>query len=89
MGDPATGNDTTQYFVGLQWDEVGPGTLGVALGNTGAITEGSEETTMYEVFYNYPVNDGVTITPVIYSKETVGADNDDHTGILVKTSFSF
>jgi len=88
-GDPTTAADSTQYFIGLQWDEVGPGTLGVALGNTGAITEGSEETTMYEVFYNYPVNDGVTITPVIYSKETVGADNDDHTGILVKTSFSF
>ena len=89
MGDPATGNDTTQYFVGLQWDEVGPGTLGVALGNTGAIADGAEETTMYEVFYNYPVNDGMTITPVIYSKEEAGAANDSDTGIIVKTSFSF
>ena len=41
---------------------------------------------MYEVFYNYPVNDGMTVTPVIYSKEKAG---DDETGILVKTSFSF
>jgi len=88
-GDPTSANDSTQYFVGLQWDEVGPGTLGVALGNTGAITDGSEETTMYEVFYNYPVNDGMTITPVIYTKEIAGASNDDQTGILVKTSFSF
>jgi hypothetical protein len=87
MGDPTTGNDTTQYFIGLQWDEVGPGTLGVALGNTGPITDGSTETSFYEVFYNYPVNDGMTITPVIYTKEVANAD--DQTGVLVKTSFSF
>jgi hypothetical protein len=88
MGDPASGNDTTQYFVGLQWDEVGPGTLGLALGNTGPIADGATEYNMYEVFYNYPVNDGMTITPVIYSREDTGA-NDDDTGVLVKTSFSF
>ncbi len=87
-GDPTTAKDSTQYFVGLQWDEVGPGTLGVALGSTGAITDGEEETAMYEVFYNYPVNDGMTITPVIYTKEMAGTAADQ-TGILVKTSFSF
>ena len=90
FGDPEGTNspsNTTQYFVGLQWDEVGPGTLGVAFGTTGAISNGKEETTQYEVFYNYPLNDGMTITPVLYSKEVVSAD--DQTGILVKTSFSF
>ena len=87
IGDPASGIDSTQYFVGLQWDEVGPGTLGVALGNTGPMDDASKDTNMYEVFYNYPVNDGMTITPVIYSKEVNNAD--DQTGILVKTSFSF
>ena len=86
FGNPATGNDTTQYFVGLQWDEVGPGSLGVALGNTGPIADGATEYSMYEIFYNYPVNDGMTVTPVLYSKEKSG---DDETGILVKTSFSF
>jgi hypothetical protein len=86
MGNPTTGKDTTQYFVGLQWDEVGPGSLGVALGNTGPIADGATEYSMYEIFYNYPVNDGMTVTPVIYSKEKSG---DDETGILVKTSFSF
>ncbi len=86
-GDPTTADDSTQYFVGLQWDEVGPGSLGVALGNTGSITDGAEETTMYEVFYNYPVNDGMTITPVLYNREVAAAE--DQTGILVKTSFSF
>ena len=88
MGDPTTAVDTTQYFVGLQWDEVGAGTLGAAVGNTGAIDDGAEETLMYEAFYSYPVNDGMTITPVVYVKESAGT-TEDQTGILVKTSFSF
>ena len=87
MGDPETGANSTQYFVGLQWDEVGPGSLGVALGNTGPIADGATEYNMYEIFYNYPVNDGMTITPVLYTKEVANAD--DQTGVLVKTSFSF
>ena len=89
MGDPdGTAADTTQYFVGLQWDEVGPGTFGAAIGNTGPITEGAEETMMYEAFYSYPVNDSMTITPVVYVQENTGT-TEDVTGVVVKTSFSF
>ena len=43
---------------------------------------------MYEAFYSYDINDGMTITPLIYVKETV-AGTDDKTGVMVKTSFSF
>ena len=77
--------DTEQWFVGLQWDEMGPGTLGLALGTNGAIQEGTPDNYMYEAFYSYPVNDGVTITPLIYIAEA----ETDSTGIMVKTSFSF
>jgi len=90
VGDPeASGaKDTTQYFVGLQWDEVGPGTFGVALGTDGAFAEDATEYMIYEAFYSYPVNDGMTITPLIYVREN-DATKSDQTGILVKTSFSF
>ena len=88
MGDPTTAKDTTQYFVGLQWDEVGPGSFGAALGTIGATTDGDTELLMYEAFYSYPVNDGMTITPVVYVQETAAA-SDDITGVMVKTSFSF
>jgi hypothetical protein len=90
MGDPekAGAKDTTQYFVGLQWDEIGPGTFGVALGTDGAFAEDATEYMMYEAFYSYPVNDGMTITPLIYVREN-DATKEDQTGILVKTSFSF
>ena len=44
---------------------------------------------MYEVYYSYPVNDGMTITPLIYTVEADSATDQDETGITVKTSFSF
>ena len=43
---------------------------------------------MYEAFYTYEVNDGMSITPLIYVKETA-ASSDDLTGVMVKSSFSF
>ena len=89
-------DDTYQWFVGAQWDEAGPGTFGVAVGTTGATTDvvnvnkgiNDPELLMYEAFYSYAINDGMTITPLIYTKETA-AGSDDKTGIMVKTSFSF
>ena len=79
----------TSYFVGIQFDEVGPGTFGAALGTKTATVEGSTEQLMYEAFYSYPVNDGMTITPLVYIKENSTAGVPDETGLLVKTSFSF
>ena len=78
--------DTRHYFVGLQWDEVGDGTLGAAFGTTAHTADNATEYIMYEAFYSYPINDSMTVTPVIYLKEESG---DDDTGVIVKTSFSF
>jgi len=81
-------DEITSFFVGLQWDEVGPGSFGVAMGHSGTL-EGADEEYMYEAYYSYTVNDGMTITPVIYTKDNATAGQDDTTGVLVKTSFSF
>ena len=81
-------SDTTQWFLGAQWDEVGAGTLGAAFGTKGAIKDGDEELQQYELFYSYPLNDGMTITPAIFVIETAGVA-DSETGYVVKTSFSF
>ena len=86
--EKATVKDTSTFFVGIQWDEVGPGTFGAAMGTTGHISDGDTEYYMYEAFYSYPVNDGMTITPVVYVKE-LASPNMDETGVMVKTSFSF
>ena len=80
--------DTTQWFVGFQWDELGAGTLGAAIGSKGATVENADELLAYELFYSYPVNDGMTITPAIFVMENVDG-TEDETGYVVKTSFSF
>ena len=76
------------FFVGLTWDEVGPGSFGVAAGYS-SIAEGTDEDYMYEAYYSYPINDGMTITPLVYIQEDNTSGVDDTTGIMVKTSFSF
>jgi hypothetical protein len=89
-GDPsaASAKDTTHYFIGLQWDEIGPGTLGVAAGTADPVEENANELMMYEAFYSYPINDGLTLTPLIFIEEKA-AGTDDLTGVAVKASFSF
>ena len=51
--------------------------------------ENQTEELMYEVYYSYPVNDGMTITPLVFVKENATAGSSDTTGVMVKTSFSF
>ena len=88
-GAADTVDEKTSFFVGLQFDEVGPGSAGLAVGTQGSVTEGSDEALMYEAYYSYPVNDGMTITPLVYAKEATSSTDEDETGIMVKTSFSF
>ena len=81
--------DQTQWFAGLQWDEIGPGSLGVAAGNKGPQSDGGTEEMAYEAFYAYSVNDSMTITPAVFILENNGTGEYDETGVVVKTSFSF
>ena len=87
-GAASTADEKTSFMVGLSWDEVGPGSAGVAVGHSSTI-EGTDEEYQYEAYYSYPINDGMTITPLIYSKDNVTSGADDTTGVMVKTSFSF
>ena len=87
-GEVSTADEKESFFVGLTWDEVGPGSAGVALGYSDVV-EGTDEEYMYEAYYEYPVNDGMTITPLVFVKEAATAGVDDTTGVMVKTSFSF
>ena len=78
--------DSSGYFVGLTWPEVGPGSVSVGAATAGNIANNATTYMTYEASYSYAVNDGLTITPGIYLKETSG---DDLTGVLVKSSFAF
>jgi len=87
-GAAASADESINYFVGVS-GEVGPGELGAALGTSGGQIEGETEELMYEAYYSYPVNDGMTITPLLYIKEKATSGTPDETGVMVKTSFSF
>jgi len=76
-------------FVGLTWDEVGPGSAGIAFGTKTPTVEDTDEQYMYEAYYSYPLNDGMTVTPLVFVKENSRSGIDDETGLMVKTSFSF
>jgi hypothetical protein len=89
--EPAVEDESEAYFVGIN-GEVGPGELGAAAGTYGVMEEAAgsiPDRMMYEIYYSYPVNDGMTITPLIYTVEGDSATDEDETGIMVKTSFSF
>ena len=74
------------FFAGLTWDEVGAGSFSLGLSTVTNYTDSETEYYQYEAAYSYPINDGMTITPGAFIKETSG---DDETGLIVKTSFSF
>ena len=89
--EPATSDETEAYFVGIN-GEVGPGELGAAAGTYGSMTEANgsiPDRMMYEVYYDYALNDGMTITPVIFTAEKATATAMDETGFMVKTTFKF
>ena len=84
--DDDTLGDASGWFAGLTFDEVGPGSLSLGMGTVGNILDDADEYYMYEASYSYPINDGMTITPGIYTSESADGDT---TGVIVKTSFSF
>ena len=44
---------------------------------------------MYEAYYDYPVNDSMTITPLVFRQENSTETLEDTTGAMLKTTFSF
>ena len=87
-GAAATADESINYFVGINGD-LGAGELGAALGTSGGQIENQTEELMYEVYYSYPLNDGMTITPLVFIKEKAATTTPDQTGIMVLTSFKF
>ena len=84
--DPDDSAEETGYFVGLTWDDLGPGSFSIGMSTLENYTDAETEYYQYEAAYSYAVNDGITVTPGIFISE--GADADE-TGVVLKTSFSF
>ena len=86
VGYETDDEDADAIFAGLTFSEVGPGSVSLGVASTAL---SSDDYYQYELSYSYPLNDGMTITPLVFIKETTTAGVDDETGVMVKTSFSF
>ena len=69
------------------FDEVGPGKVGLAAGTDGLHANNATEDMLYEAYYSYDINDGMSQTLGIYYQENNGGT--DETGVVAVTSFSF
>ena len=87
VGNPDSGEDTTQWAFGISTD-VGEGTLSANIGTNGPIKDNAEEIYAYDLSYEYPLNDSMSITPFVYISETKGTTVDT-TGAGAFVSFSF
>jgi hypothetical protein len=82
-----TDTDKTQYVVGIS-AEVGEGTLSATVGTDGAMADNETTRYAYDISYEYPINDSVSVTPFAYIVEK-GTNTDDTTGFGAAVSFSF
>ena len=85
----ANADEFTNYFIGFQFDELGNGTFGAAVGSKEPTVEDADAETMWEAYYAYNYADGITITPLVYYKEEATTGVDDETGIILRTQFEF
>jgi hypothetical protein len=88
VGNPDTGEDTTQWAVGISTD-LGEGTLSANIGTNGKIANNATEEMAYDLSYEYPINDSMSLTPFIYIVEESAANTEDAVGIGTSLSFSF
>ena len=90
----ATGNsNTTAYFVGLNWQDMfsPDDRIGFAVGQPQKHEDDTVDPFLYELYYEYKVNDSVTLTPTVFGGTSKDASNKevDMTGVLVNTTFKF
>ncbi len=95
VGDP---DEMSAWMVGLGWTDlfVDGNRAGVAFGSrqaatsyNGAGSDPAEDNTVWEAYYSFKVNDGVTITPAVFGGSDVETDGGDVNGAVVLTEFRF
>jgi len=93
-----TVKDTQGWMVGLAWSDVliDGNKAGIAFGSrqhatdyNGAGTDVADENRVWEAYYTFKVNDGVSITPAVFGGSEVEANDQDVTGGVLLTEFRF
>ncbi len=85
--------DSETWTVGLMWNDafVDGNNIGFALGTAEEHRDdnGYDDPLAWELFYEMSVSDNITVTPAIFGVARDDQRNDDVTGALVKTTFTF
>ena len=90
--DQDTTDETDAYFVGLNWlDTITPDDrIGIAFGQPQKHESDPVDPFLYEVYYDYKVNDSLTITPAFFGGTyNNGGNEEDMTGYVLNTTFKF
>ena len=91
--DAVNNSNTNAYFVGLNWqDVINPDDkIGLAIGQPQMHEDDPVDPFLYEVYYDYKVNDSISVTPAIFggtSNDGNGNEVDMH-GYVINTTFKF
>ena len=100
IDSPSAGQaeDTDGWMIGLGWKDlfVDGNRAGVAIGSRqaassikGGGSDPSEDNTVWEAYYEFRVNDGVSVTPAVFGSTDVEAEGKDITGAVLLTEFRF
>ena len=94
-GDP---DEMSAWMVGLGWKDlfIDGNRAGVAFGSRQAATsyvgtgsDPSEDNFVWEAYYTFKVNDGVSVTPAVFGGSDVEAGDQDVNGAVLLTEFRF
>ena len=100
VDSPSAGQaeDTDGWMIGLGWKDlfVDGNRAGIAIGSRqaassikGGGSDPSEDNTVWEAYYEFRVNDGVSVTPAVFGSTDVEAEGKDITGAVLLTEFRF
>jgi len=85
--------DSTTWTVGLIWNDafVDGNNLGWAVGTAEGHRDdsGYDDPLAWEIYYQMAVSDNISVTPALFVIQRDDTRNDDITGAVVKTTFSF
>ena len=98
--DAGTGfaDEASGWMVGLNWKDlfIDGNRAGLAVGSrvsatniVGGGSDPSEDNSVWEAYYSFKVNDGVTVTPAVFGSTDVEAEGKDVTGAVLLTEFRF
>ena len=84
---------TSAYFVGLNWQDVlnVDDRIGVAFGQPQKREDDEVDPFLYEIYYEYKINDALTVTPTIFggTHEDANDNETDMKGYVINTTFKF